>query len=358
MTLTQRGTGIEIRGLRKAFGQVTAIDHLDLDIHPGEFLALLGPSGSGKSTVLMALAGFEPPTGGTIRIDGEDCTHVPPHRRNIGMVFQHYTLFPHMSVLDNVAFPLRMRGVAKEERRARAAAALETVRLGAFGDRLPKQLSGGQQQRVAIARAIVYNPRVLLMDEPLSALDKNLREEMQIEIKRLQESLGITVVFVTHDQGEALTMADRVAILQSGRLQQISPARELYERPANLFAAGFIGEMNQLNARYDGARAHFSDGTSLAVPQTALVAPVPPGPATLTIRPERVRPVAPGSGDLQGVVRDVIYSGAGTLIIAELPGGTEFRARISSAGIAPPAAGAPLGFALPPEGLLLYPAAA
>ena len=349
-----RGTAIAIRGLRKQFGSVVAIDNLDLEIRAGEFLALLGPSGSGKSTVLMAIAGFETPSGGQILIDGQDCTRLPPNRRNIGMVFQNYTLFPHMSVLDNVAFPLKMRGVATAERRRRAAAALETVRLGSFGARLPRQLSGGQQQRVAIARAIVYNPRVLLMDEPLSALDKNLREEMQLEIKRLHEELGITVVFVTHDQGEALTMADRIAILKRGRMQQLSPARALYERPANLFAASFIGEMNQVPVRWNGREAELPGGGRLVVPPSAQVAPVAPGPAVLAVRPERVTPTLAGEGALAGTVRDIVYSGAGTLIISALDQGGEFRARVPSAAPLQVAAGARVGFAVPPEALLLY----
>ncbi|HEV7415172.1 MAG TPA: ABC transporter ATP-binding protein, partial [Tianweitania sediminis] len=261
-----KGALIEIRGLGKRFGSVVAVDDVSLTIDAGEFVALLGPSGSGKSTVLMSVAGFERPTAGQILIDGVDCTGLPPNKRNIGMVFQHYTLFPHLSVGDNVAFPLKMRGIGKAERRRQAEQALEVVRLSGYAERMPKQLSGGQQQRVALARAIVYNPRVLLMDEPLSALDKNLREEMQIEIKRLHAELGFTVVFVTHDQGEALTMADRIAILKAGRLQQVSPARSLYERPSNLFAAGFIGEMNILPVTWDGEKATFSNNQDIRLP--------------------------------------------------------------------------------------------
>ena len=353
------GASITITGLRKEFGSVVAIDSLDIAIRSGEFLALLGPSGSGKSTVLMSIAGFEVPTAGRILIDGQDCTRLPPNRRNIGMVFQNYTLFPHMSVLDNVAFPLRMRNVPSAERRSRAEAALQAVRLGGYGGRMPGQLSGGQQQRVALARAIVYRPRVLLMDEPLSALDKNLREEMQLEIKRLHRELGITVVFVTHDQGEALTMADRVAVLKGGVIQQMSPARDLYERPANLFAAGFIGEMNQVPVAWDGHTVQLADGTRIALPPAAQVAPVPPGRAVLAVRPERVRPVPAGpDATLNGQVRDVVYGGAGTLVIAVLPDGTEFRARVPSAAPLSFGEGDALGFHLPPEALLLYPGAA
>ncbi|MGI4954096.1 MAG: ABC transporter ATP-binding protein, partial [Janthinobacterium lividum] len=212
---------ITISRLVKRFGPVIAVDAVDLDIPAGEFFALLGPSGSGKTTILMSIAGFDFPDSGSIHVGGRDVTFLPPQKRDLGMVFQRYTLFPHMSVAENVAFPLKMRGVNRADREKRAREALATVRLGSLGDRRPAQLSGGQQQRVALARAIVYRPPVLLMDEPLSALDKNLREEMQLEIKHLQRDLGMTIVFVTHDQTEALTMADRVSVLDGGKLQQI-----------------------------------------------------------------------------------------------------------------------------------------
>jgi mannopine transport system ATP-binding protein len=351
------GATIEIRDLGKQFGSVTAVDQVSLTINSGEFVALLGPSGSGKSTVLMSIAGFERPTSGQILIDGQDCTRLPPNKRNIGMVFQNYTLFPHLSVGDNVAFPLKMRGVAKAERRKRAEQALEVVRLGGYADRMPKQLSGGQQQRVALARAIVYNPRVLLMDEPLSALDKNLREEMQIEIKRLHAELGFTVVFVTHDQGEALTMADRIAILKAGRLQQVSPARELYERPSNLFAASFIGEMNMLPVQWNGEAASFSKADEIRLPPSALVEPIRPGPAVLAVRPERLSLGAAGEpGTWTATVRDVVYAGAGSLLITQLADGNEVRLRVPSASQAPVNGGDVVGIRIPPEAVLLYPA--
>jgi len=352
------GASIDIRALEKRFGTVRAVDDVSLTIEAGEFVALLGPSGSGKSTVLMSIAGFERPTAGQIVIDGEDCTRLPPHKRNIGMVFQHYTLFPHLSVADNVAFPLKMRGVAKSERRRQAEAALETVRLAGYGDRMPKQLSGGQQQRVALARAIVYRPRVLLMDEPLSALDKNLREEMQLEIKRLHSELGLTVVFVTHDQGEALTMADRIAILKAGKLQQVSPARELYERPSNLFSAGFIGEMNILPVDWDGNRARLVEGEEIILPELSSIAPVKPGRAVLAVRPERLSYTQAGTnGSWAATVRDVVYAGAGTLLITNLADGTEVRLRVPSAGQQPVSPGDRIGLTCPPEALLLYPEA-
>ncbi|MGR3425060.1 MAG: ABC transporter ATP-binding protein [Sagittula sp.] len=349
------GAEISVRGLEKTFGQLKAVDDLSLDIPSGEFLALLGPSGSGKSTVLMMLAGFEVPTGGAITIDGRDCTRMPPQKRNIGMVFQHYSLFPHLSVLDNVAFPLKMRGEAKATRRRRAAEALEVVRLEGYGDRMPSQLSGGQRQRVALARAIVYQPRLLLMDEPLSALDKNLREEMQLEIKRLHSELGVTVVFVTHDQGEALTMADRVAILRGGRIQQISPARELYERPANLFSAGFIGEMNMIPGQWDGNGLTLAQGERLAPPAAALIGTVPSGTVTLAIRPERLRVTAPDApGALSASLEEVVYAGAGTLLIARLADETEIRARVPSASLPKLTEGERIGLAFDPDALLVY----
>lgn len=354
--LTVRGAPVAIRNLCKQFGRVRAVDDVSIEIAGGEFLALLGPSGSGKSTVLMSIAGFELPTSGKILIGGRDCTQLPPHKRDIGMVFQHYTLFPHMSVLDNVAFPLKMRRIDRAERHRRAEEALKVVRLGGYGSRMPKQLSGGQQQRVALARAIVYEPNVLLMDEPLSALDKNLREEMQLEIKRLQSELGITVIFVTHDQSEALTMADRIAILEGGRVQQISGARELYERPANLFAAGFIGEMNMIDAVWNGTSAMFADGGALVLPLHSLVGDVLPGPVVLTVRPDRVRVLQHGEADtIAATVSDIVYAGADTLVIARLSDGTTLRARVASADIPVLERGTRIGFRFAPEAALVYP---
>jgi mannopine transport system ATP-binding protein len=326
------GAEIAVRSLRKSFGSTVAVDDVSLTVRPGEFVALLGPSGSGKSTILMSIAGFDRPSSGQVLIDDIDCTWIPPHRRNIGMVFQHYTLFPHLSVLDNVAFPLKMRGVGRAERRAQAELSLKSVRLEGLGGRMPDQLSGGQQQRVALARAIVYKPRLLLMDEPFSALDKKLREEMRLETKRLHADLGITIVFVTHDQEEALTMADRVAVLKDGRVQQIARARDLYERPANLFAAGFIGAMNFVPVVLEGERVRLPGGQEWPVPLCTIVGELSSVAATLAIRPERLS-LAGAAGDLQlsGTVREVVYSGADTLIIMTLQDGSEIQARISSA---------------------------
>ncbi len=352
--MASSGAEVAVENLRKAFGAVAAVDDVSLTVGPGEFLALLGPSGSGKSTVLMCIAGFEMATGGRVLIDRADCTRIPPNRRNIGMVFQNYTLFPHLSVLDNVAFPLKMRGIGKAERHMQAQAALKSVRLEGYGARKPSQLSGGQQQRVALARAIVYKPRLLLMDEPFSALDKNLREEMRLETKRLHADLGITVVFVTHDQEEALTMADRVAVLKDGRLQQIGSPRELYERPTNLFVAGFIGNMNFIPAIFLDGKARLGDGTEWNLPPD-LVGNLTTGPITLTVRPERLS-MTGRSGDLRatGRVLDVIYSGADTVLILTMGGGTEIRIRTNGAEAQAYRPGQDVAFFCRPGELLAY----
>jgi putative spermidine/putrescine transport system ATP-binding protein/mannopine transport system ATP-binding protein len=321
----------------KRFGAVTAVDHVSLDIAPGSFVALLGPSGSGKTTILLMVAGFEFPDAGRVLLGGEDVTELAPFRRNLGMVFQRYTLFPHMSVLENIAFPLKMRGVGRAEREARARRALETVRLGGYGDRRPSQLSGGQQQRIAVARAIVYEPRVLLMDEPLSALDKNLREEMQLEVKHLQRELGITVVFVTHDQTEALTMADRIAVLDHGRLQQIGAPKALYERPETPFVAGFIGETNFIAGT---AKAGAAEGTTAAIEldggievrAVAASALATGARVRLAVRPERLQLAAAAAGEaITGKITEAIYVGVATTFVVETPAGTALRCRVAMA---------------------------
>ncbi|MRX50577.1 polyamine ABC transporter ATP-binding protein [Paracoccus sp. S-4012] len=297
-------------------GQTLVVKDLNLDIAQGEFLTMLGPSGSGKTTCLMMLAGFETATHGEIRLDGRNINDVPPHRRGIGMVFQNYALFPHMTVGENLSFPLEVRGMGKPERADRIRRALDMVEMGAFANRRPAQLSGGQQQRIALARALVFDPKLVLMDEPLGALDKQLREHMQFEIKALHERLGITVVYVTHDQGEALTMSDRIAVFNDGRIQQLATPSELYERPSNSFVAGFIGENNALQGRIeqlqgDHTLVRLGDGT--LIDATAVNIREVGQPTTVSIRPERVefKPemMPPGAHTVEAEVLEVIYMG-------------------------------------------------
>ncbi|UHL62992.1 ABC transporter ATP-binding protein [Paralcaligenes sp. KSB-10] len=243
--VSQKGS-LGFRNITKKYGDLTVVDKINLDIKPGEFFSLLGPSGSGKTTTLMMLAGFAAPDSGQIFLDDTDISRLSPQQRNLGMVFQNYALFPHMSVLDNVMFPLKVRKYSSKDCLERAQWAIDLVRLSNYSKRLPKELSGGQQQRVALARAVVFHPEVVLMDEPLGALDKNLRYQMQMEIKELQRKLNMTVVFVTHDQEEAMNMSDRIAIMNNGRIEQLGGPKEVYESPCNVFAAGFLGEANIL----------------------------------------------------------------------------------------------------------------
>jgi spermidine/putrescine ABC transporter ATP-binding subunit len=287
-TLRIGGARLEVRDLAKSFGGTRVVDALSFSVEAGGFLTLLGPSGSGKTTTLRMIAGFEEPTSGRILVGGDDVGNRPPYRRNIGVVFQQYALFPHLTVFQNVAYPLEMRRMSKRDIRDRVARALELVRLTGFESRYPKQLSGGQQQRVALARAIVFEPPLLLMDEPLGALDKRLREVMQVEVRHLQRQLGITTVSVTHDQVEALLMSDVIAILDGGRLQQIGPPLEVYRHPANQFVADFIGESNLLTGSVEAA----SGGTiftSLKGLRVGVASATEPGPAHLVVRPEYVR---------------------------------------------------------------------
>jgi putative spermidine/putrescine transport system ATP-binding protein len=282
---------VELRDVRCHFGEVRAVDGVSLAIDDGEFFAMLGPSGSGKTTCLRLIGGFERPTAGRILLHGEDATDRPPYEREVNTVFQDYALFPHLSVLDNVAYGLRMKGMARAARRREAQAALDQVALGALGDRHPGQLSGGQRQRVALARALVNRPRVLLLDEPLGALDLQLREQMQVELKRLQRRIGITFVYVTHDQGEALSMSDRIAVFHRGRIEQVDRPGELYARPRTTFVAGFVGTANVLT----GDVARRIAGSDRPV----------------SIRPERIAFAAPGPGQrgVAGRVVDVQFHG-------------------------------------------------
>ena len=297
-------------------GQSLVVKDLNLSIGKGEFLTMLGPSGSGKTTCLMMLAGFETATHGEIRLDGRNINDVPPHRRGIGMVFQNYALFPHMTVGENLSFPLEVRGMSRDERETRIGRALDMVQMGQFRNRRPSQLSGGQQQRIALARALVFDPQLVLMDEPLGALDKQLREHMQFEIKALHDRLGITVVYVTHDQGEALTMSDRIAVFNDGRIQQLAPPPVLYEQPENSFVAGFIGENNALPGRIEqlqGDRCLVRLANGDLIDATAVNIREVGQPTTVSIRPERVefKPelMPEGAHTLEAEVADVVYMG-------------------------------------------------
>jgi putative spermidine/putrescine transport system ATP-binding protein len=328
----RRGAHLVVESLTKAYGPVTALAPTDLAVSPGEFFSLLGPSGSGKSTLLGAIAGFVPPSGGRILLDGADIVAVPPYRRNLGMVFQSYTLFPHMTVAENIAFPLRMRRLPKAEIERRVQRMLEMVRLPGFGDRSPAQLSGGQQQRIALARAAAHDPPLLLMDEPLGALDRNLREEMQDELKRFHREIGATILYVTHDQEEAASLSDRIAILSGGRIVQAGRPRELYEAPVNAFVARFLGEANlfRVTGLSEAAPARLrietAEGVALAANRRAGAV----GAMVACVRPESIAiGGAPGAGanSLAGRVIDVVYA-AGTLRIrVEVAGGLVITVR-------------------------------
>jgi putative spermidine/putrescine transport system ATP-binding protein len=320
---------ITIRQLTKHYGLVRALDEVDLDIDSGEFLTLLGPSGSGKTTLLMVLAGFIRPDHGSLKFGDTEVIRLAPHKRDVGMVFQSYALFPHMTVAANVAFPLRLRRVPKPEAARRVESALEMVRLGGYGARRIDALSGGQRQRVALARAIVFEPRILLMDEPLSALDKQLREHMQIELRRLHEALGITTVYVTHDQREALTMSDRVAVIDGGRIVQLDTPRRIYERPTNRFVAEFIGESTFLPVdRIDGG--FYLAGQRLKLP----AGPMPEGRCVLMLRPEQLHLIAVDVPDdmniLSGTVQHVVYQGDSVLLHVDLPDGNRTAVRMAA----------------------------
>jgi putative spermidine/putrescine transport system ATP-binding protein len=314
---------IEIDRLRKVYpgSAVPAVDDLDLHVEAGEFITLLGPSGSGKTTALMLLAGFETPTSGTIRLDGRPIETLPPHRRGMGVVFQSYSLFPQMTVAQNVAFPLSVRKMPAAAIHENVAAALAKVRLAHLAERKPHQLSGGQQQRVALARALVFQPRVVLLDEPLSALDKHLREEMQLEIRRLHRELGVTMVFVTHDQTEAMTLSDRVAVFNHGRIEQLASPQQLYDTPANPFVAGFVGDNNMLGGRAEGAAAlRTADGACLL---GRCVGSLAAGDAaTLCVRPEHLRVAveADAGNRLQSILVDAIHQGDHWRLVVRLRG--------------------------------------
>ncbi len=359
------GGSIELAGLCKRFGEHTAVDCIDLSVASGEFFWLLGPSGCGKTTTLRLIAGFEQPTAGRILLDGADVSAVPPHKRNVNTVFQSYALFPFLTAFDNVAFGLRYARVTKAELRRRVGDALSLVSMTSFASRRPAQLSGGQQQRVALARARVLNPAVLLLDEPLGALDAKLRRSLKVELKALQERVGITFLYVTHDQEEALTMSDRLAVMEAGRIAQIGTPRQVYEEPADSYVADFLGAANLMeifvSERTGGSAAVVKLGdTALS---TSHACPAAPGEkAHAVIRPERVRVEphgSPGSNRVPALVERVVVLGAATQVMLRLATGTSLQASLQNDGERVELAqGTPVHAYLPPDALRVLPASA
>ena len=314
-------------------GKVLVVKDLQLDIEEGEFVTMLGPSGSGKTTCLMMLAGFETPTNGEIYLDGNAISSIPPHKRGIGMVFQNYALFPHMTVYENLAFPLRVRKIPKDEADKKIDKALSMVSLQGFAQRMPGQLSGGQQQRVAVARSLVFDPQLVLMDEPLGALDKNLRESMQYEIKHIHESIGVTVVYVTHDQTEALTMSNRIAVFNDGKVQQLSSPDELYEKPVNSFVAEFIGENNTFGGEVtdvSGDKCKVKLNSGIEIMANPIVAKAKGEKTKVSLRPERaiIDPDTTMDNNHKGKIEEVIYHGDHTRLRVDLLGNKEFILKV------------------------------
>jgi putative spermidine/putrescine transport system ATP-binding protein len=349
---------IQVRQLVKSYGPLRVLDDVSIDVKAGEFMTLLGPSGSGKTTLLMALAGFVTPESGSIRFGEQEMVATSPHKRGVGMVFQSYALFPLMSVGENVAYPLKIRGVSAADRTRRVEAALEMVQLAGYGDRRIHQLSGGQRQRVALARAIVFEPRVILMDEPLSALDKKLREHMQIELKALHRKLDATIVYVTHDQREALTMSDRIAVVNQGRIAQIDRPERLYRRPNDLFVADFIGESVALPVDLSADRILFR-GTALTIAEPP---PRGHGPHHLIIRPELLQiadgPTSGGANRFTGQVSELIFQGDNLLALVDLGDGLQVSLRISTgraARTAMPETGSVIHLDLHPDDTIVVP---
>jgi spermidine/putrescine transport system ATP-binding protein len=353
----QAGGHVQLVDLTKRFGGFEAVSGIDLDIPPGEFCSLLGPSGCGKTTTLRMIAGFERPSRGRVLLDGKDVSDTPPNKRNVNTVFQSYALFSHLTVAENIAFGLRFAKASKEEARSRVGQALALVQMQEFRDRKPHQLSGGQQQRVALARALILNPSVLLLDEPLGALDAKLRKALQIELKALQEQVGITFVYVTHDQEEALTMADHIAVMNEGRIEQVGSPREVYEEPASAYVADFLGVSNLLDAQAIGTdsegrcRVRVGDFELLASRGHTSAR----GSVKVVVRPERVRVEVrqkTGENRLPGKIARVVYAGAISQLVVTLDSGTPIRCMLANDGAdAPFERGAPVSVYLPCEAL-------
>lgn len=354
---------VRLERVRKSYQSVVALAEIDLSVHAGEFLTLLGPSGSGKTTILNLIAGTIEPTGGRVWVGGKDVTDVPSNRRGLGMVFQNYALFPHMTIFENVAFPLRVRNIGSEEIKRRVNETLDLVQLPQVAKRKPRELSGGQQQRIAIARSLVYNPHLILMDEPLGALDKKLRDQMQLEIKRLHKELGLTVLYVTHDQEEALVMSDRVCLMNAGRIEQLGTPDDLYFRPASVFAADFLGESNILNAQAiadEEGMAVRTAGGGLTIRD---LQPAPPaGPLRVMIRPESIAPLAPGEMapcSATGTVDDVVFvGGVTTLRVRVAPDVVLSVKRLTSTGQTRLRPGNPIAIGFSPGDVVVLPARA
>lgn len=322
--------GVALNRLQKRYGSAVAVSDVSLSISPGEFISLLGPSGSGKTTTLMMIAGFEMPDSGHVLLDGNDITHLPAHRRELGVIFQNYALFPHMTVAENIAYPLRMRRMAKPEVESRLRRILDQVHLGALASRYPHQMSGGQQQRVAIARALVFDPPVLLLDEPLGALDKKLRQHLRNEIKTLHKEVGKTMIYVTHDQDEALAMSDRVAVMHEGRIRQVSAPQDIYRRPTDLFVAGFVGEVNLIPAKITSGIVCAPTGEILP----AQLWHGADGDATLCVRPEHlqlIKDVAGASEGLKGCLAAMTFVGDATVYEFRSQSGLQLTSKVLNA---------------------------
>lgn len=329
--MTTDNLKLKTRDLRKTYGSVVALDSADIDLREGEFLTLLGPSGSGKSTLLWAVAGLNDPDRGQIWIDGKESTHLPPFKRGIGMVFQNYALFPHMTIGQNISFPLEMHGMNKTDREAATRRVLDMVKLGHVIDRFPKELSGGQQQRIALARAFVYEPSIILMDEPLGALDKKLRDHLQLEIKHLHEQLGVTIMYVTHDQEEAMVMSDRICLMNDARVEQIGSPEELYFRPVSVFAADFLGESNLIDGVLKGGEngnAVVDLGGSAPVHAVANDGLATGDKVKVMTRPEAIKILGDGetrTNEITGKVREVIVGGGATKLYVDIDGGANMQ---------------------------------